>query len=258
MPSMARWALTLVLLLSCGIGAPARPDSAAEVVVFAASSLTSVMNELGGSYQKTTGVHITLSFAASSVLARQIENGAQAQLFASADEEWMNYLDQRQLIDAGSRVDIARARLVLIAPADSRVALKIAPGFRLREALAGGRLAVADPASVPAGKYAKAALENLGVWQDVAGSLVQAENVRSALMFVARGDAPLGVVYDTDALDDRRVRVVDVFPESSHPPIRYPMALTRNATPAARGFADYVRGLDGQTVFRKYGFTAPP
>ena len=258
MPGMARRAVVLALLITCGFAAHAQTNSGAEVVVFAASSLTDVMTQLAGSYEKKTGVRVTLSFAASSVLARQIENGAPSQLFVSADEDWMNYLAERQLIDTGSRADIARARLVLIAPADSHVQLKIAPGFRLREALAGGRLAVADPASVPAGKYAKAALESLGVWQEVAGSLVQAENVRSALMFVGRGEAPLGLVYDTDASDDHRVRVVDVFPETTHPPIRYPIALTRNATPAARGFLDYVRGPEGQAVFRRYGFTAPP
>jgi molybdate transport system substrate-binding protein len=258
MHSIVRRAILSASLMIFGFGAQARADSAAEVMVFAASSLTGVMNELGGAYEKKARVHVTLSFAASSVLARQIENGAPAQLFASADEDWMNYLAERQLIDPGSRADIARARLVLIAPADSRIELKIAPRFRLREALAGGRLAVADPASVPAGKYARAALENLGVWPDVASSLVQAENVRSALMFVARGDAPLGVVYDTDARDDNRVCVVDVFPESTHPPIRYPMALTRNATPAAKTFLEYLRGPDGQAAFRKYGFTSPP
>jgi molybdate transport system substrate-binding protein len=258
MPGIPRRAVVLALLIACGFATQAQSTAGTEVIVFAASSLTEVMTQLGASYEKKSGAHVTLSFAASSVLARQIENGAPAHIFVSADEDWMNYLADRQLIDAGSRADIARAQLVLIAPADSQVQLKIAPEFRLREALAGGRLALADPASVPAGKYAKSALENLGVWQEVAGSLVQAENVRSALMFVARGEAPFGVVYDTDARDDRRVRVVDAFPESSHPPIRYPIALTRNATSAARGFLNYVRGPDGQAVFRKFGFTAPP
>jgi molybdate transport system substrate-binding protein len=257
MAVIARRAFVLALLITCGVSIRAQPNSAPEVIVFSASSLTDVMRELAASYEKKTGVRVTLSFAASSALARQIENGAPAQVFVSADEDWMNYLSDRQLIVGGTRVDIARARLVLIAPADSRVQLKIAPGFRLREALAGGRLAVADPASVPAGKYAKAALEDLGVWGEVSGSLVQAENVRSALMFVGRGEAPLGVVYDTDARADERVRVVDVFPDTTHPPIRYPIALTRNAAPAAQGFVDHVRGSAGQSVFRKYGF-APP
>ena len=251
-----RLASALALLIVCGPAAPA--DSPAPVIVFAASSLTAVMTELGGSYQKTISAPIALSFAASSVLARQIENGAPAQLFLSADEDWMDYLAKRQLIDARSRADVARARLVLIAPANSSVTLKIAPGFPLHDRLAGGRLAIGDPAAVPAGRYAKAALEKLGVWQQVAGSVVQADNVRAALRFVARGEAPLGVVYDTDALNDSSVRVVDVFPESTHPPIRYPAALTRNATPAARGLLDYVRGPAGQAVFRKYGFTPSP
>jgi molybdate transport system substrate-binding protein len=224
------------------------------VLVFDAASLTDVLDELGRTFTEKTHVQVKSSPAASSALAKQIEAGASADVFFSADLEWMDYLDQRKLLRPGSRHDVVLNRLVLIAPADSKVSLKIAPGFDLLGALGEGKLATGDPDSVPVGKYAHTALEKLGVWDRVSSRIVRAENVRAALAFVARGEAPLGIVYRTDALAEKRVRIVDVFPQDSHPPIVYPIALTTRASPQAQRFLDFVIGDAAKPIFRKYGF----
>jgi molybdate transport system substrate-binding protein len=229
-------------------------DEPRPVLVFDAASLTDVMEDLGRTFTRQSHVPVRFSPAASSALAKQIEAGAAADVFFSADLQWMDYLDQRKLLRPGSRHDVVSNRLVLIAPADSKVRLKIGPGFDLLGALGGGKLATGDPDSVPVGKYARAALEKLGVWNSVSGRIVSAENVRSALAFVARGEAPLGIVYRTDALAQKRVRIVDVFPEDSHPPIVYPIALTTRAGPAAQRFLDFVISDAAKPIFRKYGF----
>jgi molybdate transport system substrate-binding protein len=242
--------LALTALPDRSVAGPPRP-----LVVYAAASLTDVLQELGASYEKSGGGPVRLSFAASSALARQIESGAEADLFFSADQEWMNYLDQRHLLREGTRVDLLGNRLALVAPVTSNVQLTVGPGFALRAALHDERLATGDPDSVPVGRYAKAALTTLGVWNDVADRLVRAENVRSALAFVARGEVPLAIVYETDARVDPKVRVVALFPESSHPPIRYPVALTRGAAPEAAALLAYLRGPDAASVFRRYGFS---
>lgn len=227
---------------------------AADVTVFAAASLTDALNRIGTAWQQKTGHTAAISFAASSVLARQIENSQGADMFISADTEWMDYLDKRGLILSGTRDNLLGGHLVLIAPADSKASLTIAPHFDLAGALHGGRLAVADPESVPAGKYAKAALIRLGVWSTVADRLAPAENVRAALAFVARGEAPLGIVYATDAIAEPRARVVATFPDNTHPPIVYPVALTKDAKPLARDFLGYIEGPDARGVFEKAGF----
>jgi molybdate transport system substrate-binding protein len=225
------------------------------VLVFGAASLTDVLDELGNAFTAKTQVPVKSSLAASSALAKQIEAGAPADVFFSADLDWMDYLDKRNLLRPGSRHDVALNRLVLIAPADSKVSAKIAPGFDLLKALGeGGKLVTGDPDSVPVGKYAHTALDKLGVWDQVSGRLVRAENVRSALAFVARGEAPLGIVYQTDALAEKRVRIVDVFPEDSHPPVIYPIALTAHAGPQAQRFEDFVVSEAAKPIFRKYGF----
>ena len=225
------------------------------VLVFGAASLSNVLEDLGQAYELQTKVPVKSSFAASSVLARQIEEGAPADVFFSADVEWMDYLEQRKLLQPGSRHIVLRNRLVLIAPADSKVSVKLARGADLAGALgADGKLATGDPDSVPVGKYAAAALQKLGLWDSISGRLVRAENVRAALAFVARSEAPLGIVYRTDALQERRVRIVDEFPADSHPPIEYPIALTRHAGPAAARFEDFVRGKAAHSIFRRYGF----
>jgi molybdate transport system substrate-binding protein len=225
------------------------------ITVFAAASLTNVLQELGDGFTKETSIPVRFSFAASSALARQIENGAPADVFLSADLEWMDYLQMRNLIQRDTRHDVLGNRLVLIAPADSKIELKIALRFPLAKVLGTGRLATGDPDSVPVGRYAREALTTLGVWNDVADRMVRADSVRSALAFVDRGEALLGIVYETDALIDKRVRVVDVFPANSHLPIIYPIALTSAAKPNAARFVEYIRGPAGDVAFKAYGFT---
>ena len=198
-----------------------------------------------------------ISYGASSALARQIEAGAPAQLFISADSDWMDYVEARGRVERGTRIGLVGNSLVLVAPAASSVALRIAPGFALGEALHGGRLAIADPGSVPAGKYGRAALEHLRVWKDVQAHLAPAENVRAALAFVARGEAPLGVVYRTDALADPAVRIVDEFPGGTHPPIVYPMAIVAPSTPAARELRAFLASPAARGIWTRHGFKAP-
>ena len=246
------WLTLWVLLL--GVPGFAADSEKPSIVVFAAASLTNVLQELGDDFAKETSQPVKFSFAASSVLARQIENGAPADILFSADLEWMDYLQTRKLIQIGSRHDVLGNRLVLVAPADSKIELKIAPNFPLAKSLGKSRLATGDPESVPIGKYAREALTKLGVWSAIEDRLVRAESVRSALAFVDRGEAELGIVYETDALIDKKVRVVDVFPENTHSPITYPIALTSVAKADAVKFSDYVRGPNGDAAFKKYGF----
>ena len=247
--------LAAVPLLGHAAAAPSeRRADDLPIVVFAAASLTNALQELGDEFGKSPGSAVKFSFAASSALARQIESGAPADLFFSADLEWMDYLQTRKLIQPGSRHDVLGNRLVLIAPAGSTIALKVKPHFLLADALGSGRLATGDPDSVPVGRYAQAALTALGVWASVEKRLVRADNVRAALAFVDRGEVPLGIVYKTDALVDRGVRIVDIFPADTHPPITYPLALTTDARADARRFADFLRTPTADAVFVKYGF----
>lgn len=242
----------LAFSLCHGAGTTTRP-----VTVFAAASLTNVLDDLGKEFALATGVPVRFSFAASSVLARQIDAGAGADVFISADQEWMDYLERRARIQKSSRRIVAGNRLALIAPAGRDVRLVIGQGFPLAGALGKRRLATGDPDSVPVGRYARAALTSLGVWNDVADRLVRADDVRHALMFVARGEAPLGIVYETDARVEARVQVVGIFPADSHLPITYPAALTRDATPDAERFVQFVRGDAGRAAFERYGFIVP-
>lgn len=233
------------------------PARAATVTVFAAASLKNALDEVGREYAKTGG-EARFSYAASSAMARQIEQGAPADVYVSADVGWMTYLAERGLIVAASRRDLLTNRLALIAPADSRTSLKVAKGMPLARALGDGRLAVAGP-DVPAGKYAKAALISLGAWGQVSGRLAQAENVRTALQYVARGESPFGVVYDTDARLEPKVRIVGLFPAASHPAIVYPAALVVGSkNPEAAKFLSFMSGPRAAAVFRKYGFTVLP
>ena len=245
-------------LLACLAGAHtfAAEEDKASITVFAAASLTNAMQDLGDAFTKDTSIPVRFSFAASSALARQIENGSRADMFFSADLEWMEYLQTRKLIDAATRHDVLGNQLVLIAPADSKVRLKIEPHFALAATLGKGRLATGDPDSVPVGRYAHEALVNLGVWDEVSARLVRADSVRSALAFVDRGEAALGIVYATDALIDKNVRVVDTFPADSHMAIIYPVALTVGAKSDAAKFLAYIRGPAGDIAFRHYGFTS--
>jgi molybdate transport system substrate-binding protein len=223
-------------------------------LVFAAASLTDVLGELSPAWEASSGISVRLSFAASSVLARQIEAGSDADVFISADPQWMDYLQARHLLDDTSRRQLAGNRLVLIAPADSKLVLTIAPHFGIAAALQGGRLATGDPQTVPVGRYARAALIELGVWDQVADRLVPADNVRSAMLFVARGEVPLGIVYATDAAMDPKVRVVDTFPASTHAPIVYPAAALRGANRQAAGYIQFLASDDARAVWRRFGF----
>jgi molybdate transport system substrate-binding protein len=225
------------------------------ITVFAAASLTDVLQELGDGFTKDSSVPVRFSFAASSTLARQIENGAPADMFFSADLEWMDYLQARKLIEPATRHDVLGNRLVLIAPTDSQVMLKIQPHFALAATLGKDRLATGDPDSVPVGRYAREALTNLGVWDEVSARLVRADSVRSALVFVDRGEAAFGIVYLTDALVDKKVRVVDEFPANTHKAIIYPVALTPMAKEDAAKFLSFIRGPAGNVAFQRYGFT---
>lgn len=247
-------AVAALLVLLCGGGAAVARDKS-PITVFAAASLTDALQAAGKAYTARTGVPVRFSFASSAVIAHQLESGARADLFISADIDWMDYVQARGLIQPGTRHNLLRGRLALVAPRTSPVRLAIVPGFALARALGPrGRLAVGDPDYVPAGRYARAALEKLGVWQSAADRLARADNVRVALAFVSRGEAPLGIVYETDARIDPGVRIVGLFPENSHPPIVYPAAITRNAGSGARAFHDYLRGPQGQAIFRRYGF----
>lgn len=247
----------LVLLLALPFTAPGIASDA-PLTVFAAASLTHVLEQIGKAYTRQTGRPVRFSFAGSSALARQIEAGAPADVFVSADQEWMDYLQSRQKLRESTRGDIVSNALVLVAPADSRVVLRIAPGFPLAAALGPyGRLATGDPASVPAGRYAQAALTRLGVWSSVSPRIVGADNVRTALNFVARGEAALGIVYATDARDEPRVRVVDRFPAATHAPIRYPAAALRQGNADAAGFVAFLRGPEARAAFTQAGFSAP-
>jgi len=229
----------------------------ADTTVFAAASLSDVLKQVGDAYNASTGHRVIFSFAASSLLARQIESSPGADIFISADTEWMDYLDKRGLIVHGARIDLLGNRLVLIAPVESKVALVLKPGLNLLSALDGGRLALADPSSVPAGKYAKAALTTLEVWDAVENQIAPAENVRVALAYVARGETPLGIVYATDAKAEPKVRIVAEFPENTHPPIVYPAALTKDAGAEARMFFAYLSSERARILFETAGF-APP
>jgi len=227
------------------------------VLVFAAASLKGALDEVGTLVQQRTGIALKPSYAATSLLAKQIEEGAPADIFFSADEQWMDYVAERKLIAPASRVNVVGNRLVLIAPKDRAPALTIAPGFALAQALGAGRLAIADPANVPAGRYGKAALTSLGVWDSVASRLAPADNVRAALAFVARGETPLGIVYASDVLAEPGVAVVGTFPANTHQPIVYPAALTARAKPDAKKVLDVIVSAEARAIFVKHGFLAP-
>jgi molybdate transport system substrate-binding protein len=248
----ATW-VTVVLAVLTGI-VPS-PTEAANVTVFAAASLKEAMDEQARQFESHTGNRVVISYAASNALAKQIEAGAPADLFISADLDWMDFLDKRMMLAPGTRVTLLRNTLVLIAPASSPVNLKIAPGFALVAALGAERLAMANPDSIPAGKYGRSALESLGVWAGVEARIARTENVRAALALVARGEAALGIVYSTDALAEKGVRIVDTFPASSHPAILYPAAIVAaRVSPAARPLLDYLRSPSAAPVWKKYGF----
>jgi molybdate transport system substrate-binding protein len=227
------------------------------MVVFAAASLKNALDEIAAAWAKDTGKPVPrISYAASSALARQMEQGAPADLFISADLDWMDYAAGKNLIRPDSRFNLLGNKIVLIAPRDSRTTTLALTGGDLAKALAGGKLSMGNVDAVPAGKYGKAALEKLGAWTSVKDSIAQAENVRAALVLVARGEAPLGIVYSTDAVAEPGVKVVATFPADSHPPITYPAALARESKNAdASSFLDFLCSAKARAVFEKQGFT---
>ena len=233
---------------------------AESLLIFAASSLKPALEELLSHSEVAEIGDVRASYAASSQLARQIEHAAPADVFISADQDWMEHLAAKQLIVNDSRADLLGNALVLIAPRDSLIALEIAPGMNLAAALGrDGRLAVAEPNSVPAGKYAHAALESLGAWNGVSDRLVAADNVRAALNFVARGEAAMGIVYRSDTINEPTVRVLATFPASSHAPIRYPVAIVSgHDSDASRRLLGLLRSESAADLFRRHGFDAPP
>ena len=226
-------------------------------MVFAAASLKNALDEIAVAWTKGTGKPAPkISYAASSALAKQIEQGAPAGLFISADTDWMDYVEKKGLIKNDTRVNLLGNKIVLIAPKDTAVALEIKPGFDLAKALGGGKLAMANVDAVPVGKYGKAALEKLGAWNGVKDNIAQAENVRAALLLVARGEAPLGIVYSTDAAAEPNVKIIGAFPADSHPPIIYPAAETKDTKSAdAKSFLDYLKSSKARPAFEKQGFT---
>jgi molybdate transport system substrate-binding protein len=255
MERYSRPGMTLWLLLFCLPISAAQTDKPT-IIVFAAASLTNALQDVGDGFSKDSSIPVKFSFAASSALARQIENGAPADMFFSADLEWMDYLQTRKLVQAATRHDVLGNQLVLVAPVASTISLHIGPDFPLLAALGNSRLAIGDPDGVPAGRYARESLGKLGVWNIVADHLARADSVRSALALVDRGEAPLGIVYKTDALVDKNVRVVDVFPDNTHLPITYPVALVSGAKADAAKFLAYVRSPAADVVFKRYGFEA--
>lgn len=241
-------------LLSVVCQAHAGPAGEKPVRVFAAASLTNALNDIAAQWQRAGHPAPTLAFGASSALAKQVEAGAPADVFASADLKWMDYVDQRSRIDHASRDNLLGNTLVLIAPKGRRFQVRMQPGFRIAAAFS-GKLCTGEPGVVPVGVYAKAALEKLGWWQPLQGRIVGADDVRTALTFVERGECGAGIVYATDARISNKVEVIATFPAGSHPPIVYPFALVTNARPEASAFLRYLRTPRAMAIFRRHGFT---
>jgi molybdate transport system substrate-binding protein len=228
---------------------------AADLTIFSAVSTTGAMTKIGSMFEAKTGKKIQFSFGATSTLARQIERGAPVDIFLSADHVWMNYLQDRKLIDTGSRVDILGNSLVLITPLNSDLKIKIAKGFNLAELLKGKRIAMGDPDHTAVGIYAKESLTNLGVWSQIEPMLARADSVRASLAMVERGEVGAGILFGTEAAVSKNVRLVDTFPAESHKAITYPVALLAKARVAdARTFVSYLKTLEAEEVFRQFGF----
>lgn len=237
-----------------GLGQPAQAQE--KVTVFAAASLKNALDDVAAAWKAEAGKEATISYESSGTLAKQIEAAAPADIFISADLKWMKYLSEKNLIEADTEVELLGNRIVLVAPTDSTAEAKIAPNFDLAGLLSGGKLAMGDVRSVPAGTYGKAALEWLGVWASVEDKVAQAENVRAALKLVATGEAALGIVYATDAHATKEVKVIGTFPEGSHPPIVYPAAVTAESKNAdADAFLKYIQSAKARELFEAQGFT---
>jgi molybdate transport system substrate-binding protein len=257
---IARAFATLLLLAT--LAAPPPVAAQEGITVFAAASLKNALDETDAAFTKATGVKVTASYEASSALAKQIEQGAPADVFISADLAWMDYAAQHKLIRPDTRFNWLGNRLVLIAPKDAKLDhVDIAQGVDIAKLAGDGRIAVADVKAVPAGRYAKAALEKLGAWAAAEPKLAQAENVRATLAFVARGEAPLGIVYATDAKIEPKVKIIGEFPNGSYPPVTYPVAATAaGKSPAATSYLRFLQTQAAKAICEKYGFSflVPP
>ncbi|MBP1887534.1 molybdate ABC transporter substrate-binding protein [Sinorhizobium mexicanum] len=248
--------LVLVLGMALTATAPGPAQAAEKVTVFAAASLKNALDAINAEWTKQSGGQATASYAASSALAKQIEQGAPADVFISADLAWMDYLADKKLIKTDTRSNLLGNRLVLVSAKPDSTAVDIKPGFDLAALIGDARLAMGAVDSVPAGKYGKAALEKLGIWPAVEQKVAGAESVRAALLLVSRGEAPYGIVYQTDAVADPGVKVVGTFPEDSHPPITYPIAITADSKSAdAAAYIAFVRSAKAAALFEAQGFT---
>ena len=226
------------------------------LTVFAAASMKNALDDVDAAYTAKAGVKIAASYAASSVLAKQIDQGAPADIFVSADTDWMDYAAKQKTINEATRTNLLGNSIVLIAPKDSQIdTVTIGPGFDLAKLAGTGKVATGDVNSVPVGKYAKAALEKLGAWEAAAPKFAMAESVRAALTLVARGEAVLGIVYATDAKVEPGVKITGTFPADSHPAIIYPVAATTNAGPQAPDYLAFLRSQEAKAIFERYGFT---
>jgi molybdate transport system substrate-binding protein len=239
-------------------GSPSSPATAEDksLTVFAAASMKNALDDIDAAFTAKTGVKVSASYAASSTLAKQIEQGAPADIFVSADTDWMDYAGSKKNINESTQVNLLGNSIVLIAPKDSKIDnVTIGQGFDLAKLAGDGKIATGDVKSVPVGKYAKAALEKLGSWQAAEPKFAMAESVRAALLLVARGEAALGIVYSTDAKVEPGVKIVGTFPADSHPAIIYPVAATSTAKPEAKDYLDYLHSAAAKAVLEKYGFT---
>jgi molybdate transport system substrate-binding protein len=247
----------ILSLFAALIGAPPTAAAQDSLTVFAAASLKNALDETNAAFSKTSGIKVVASYAASSALAKQIEQGAPADIFISADLQWMDYVAERKLIKLDTRVNLLGNKLVLIAPKDSKLDhVAIAKGLDIAKLAGDGRIAVADVKAVPAGIYAKAALQSLGAWMAAEPKLAMAENVRATLAFVARGETPIGIVYETDAKIEPKVKIVGVFPDGSYPPVTYPVAASAATTNAAAAhYLEFLRSGAAKANFEKYGFS---
>ena len=246
------FAMLAILLVAAPTGVAAQE----QITVFAAASLKNALDDTSTAFSKATGVKVVASYAASSALAKQIEQGAPADIFISADLQWMDYAAERKLIKPDTRINLLGNRLVLIAGKDSKLdQVDIVQGFDIARLAGDGRIAVADVKAVPAGLYAKAALQSLGAWAAAEPKLAMAENVRATLAFVARGETPIGIVYETDAKIEPKVKIVGVFPDGAYPPVIYPAAATVTGKPTAMRYLDFLRTPAAKTIFERYGFS---
>jgi molybdate transport system substrate-binding protein len=244
------------LAILCGAASSPVVAQDNSLTVFAAASMKNALDDIDAAYTARTGIRIVASYAASSALAKQIEQGAPADVFVSADTDWMDYAMRKKTIGESTRVNLLGNSIVLITPKDSSIDhVAIGPGFELAKLAGGGKIATGDVKAVPAGKYAKAALEKLGAWQTVESKFAMAENVRAALTLVTRGEAALGIVYATDARVEPGVKIVGTFPPESHPPVIYPVAATTTAKAEAADYLAFLRSSVAKTIFEKYGFT---